>query len=142
MRKFNVGDRVRCINAVGSFPVNALEVGKVYTVRSPGARSSLMAEFSDFYWNERFERVDVVSNDLERTRDMLDRARIEYRSWHIVEYTAPDGSPVDDFDGFCLVHGSEDGGPYTEYVFGADGNIVVDGGRSYYQPVTGPLEVW
>ncbi len=70
--------------------------------------------------------------DLGRLKSILDLAQTGYRSWDIKEYITRGGDVVD-FEGIVLVHGAQDDGPYTEYIFDRQGRIIPNGVTSLYQ---------
>lgn len=78
-------------------------------------------------------------SDLSKMLGLLKKAGSNARSWRVNEAVAKDGSVVK-FEGFVLVHGAEEDGPYTEYLFDLAGNIVQGGATSYYSRGTETLE--
>jgi hypothetical protein len=73
----------------------------------------------------RAKKTVAVPTDLDTLKAMLGTARKSFHVWKLRAIDDPDGEPGDQiaFDGFCLVFGSEDYGPYTQFVFNADGSV-------------------
>ena len=140
---FKVGDHVICIDAHDHYPAHSIVEGGRYIVsghafngsdlRLEGVRSTMCAK--------RFLKVAATApiSDLDRMKDMLTRAGVRHASWRIGEYVLKDNTHVV-ADGFVLVHGAEDDGPYTEYLFDPAGNIIPNGATSYYVFGTEVLE--
>jgi hypothetical protein len=75
-------------------------------------------------------KASGVDSDLDVMRAILARAGVHARSWQVSEYTR--GDEVVRGPAIVLVHGSEDAGPYTEYLFNLKGNLMPKGATSFY----------
>ncbi len=69
-------------------------------------------------------------SDLDTMKAIFARAGVHARAWQVNEYTRGDTtvrSPA-----IVLIHGSENDGPYTEYLFNVDGSLMHHGASSFY----------
>jgi len=134
-----IGATVKCVMDCDTF---GLDKGRIYQVVDTDGPSFIkLAGLADYYYISRFELVSPpaekkefpgVDSDFVTMKSILVRGGAEVRSWHLREYTRKDGTVVGNFDGWYLIHGSPDYGPFADYVFDASGTIVADGVRANY----------
>ncbi len=132
---FKVGDTVMCVDGLGAYNVAEYEVYAVENVVSSDIivrdGEGRVQHLSLFHGRFRACEKPLLGSDLNRLRTILRRAGTRFASWHIDEYVDRAGKCVK-AEGWTLTFGSRDGGPYTEFLFNQNGNIMTDGAKSVY----------